>query len=115
MERLESCLCILSSRPVAVTWQASAVPRGVAVGFRYEGVIRAKPGADLRVASEGVEDAGREGVGSDDPAGDKAIQCGLDRKLVAAHPPVRNSPGGVHGGLVFEQEEDNLLGKWVRV
>ena len=114
MERLESCLCILSSRPVAVTRPPPAVPRGVAVGFRYEGVIRAKPGADLRVASEGVEDAGGEGVGGDDPTGDKAIECGLDRKLVVAHPPVRDSPGGVHSGLVLEQEEDNLLGKWIR-
>ena len=115
MERLGSRLCALSSRPVAVTWQAPAVPRGVAVGFRYEGVIRTKPVTDLFIPSEGVEDAGGEGVGGDDPTGDKAIQRGLDRKLVTAHPPVGNSPGGVHGGLVLKQEEDNLFRKWVRV
>ena len=66
------------------------------------------------ILGEAVEDAGREGVGGNDPTGDKAIQRTLDRKLVVAHPPVGNSPGGVHGGLVLKQEEDNLLGKWIR-
>jgi len=115
MERLESRLCILSSRPIAITWPPPAVPRGVALTFRDEGVIRPKPVANRLIPGEAIEDAGREGVGSDDTTGDKAIECGLDRKLVASHPPVGDSPGGIHGGLVLKQEQDNLLGKWIRV
>jgi len=114
MERVKSCLCALSTRSVAVSRPALAVTGRADSGLGAVAVRRSESVANLLILGEGVEDAGGEGVGGDDPAGAKAIECGLDRKLVVAHPPVGNSPGGVHGGLVLKQEEDNLLGKWVR-
>ncbi len=50
----------------------------------------------------------------DDPTGDKSVQCGLNGQLIAPNPPVGDSPRSVHGGLVFEQEEDDFPGEGIR-
>ena len=105
----------LSLQPVAVSRPAVAISRRADSGLGAVAIRRSELVANLRILGEAVENAGREGVRSDDPTGDKAIQCGLNRKLIAPHPPVGDPSGGVHGGLVLKQEEDNLFGKWIRV
>ncbi len=83
--------------------------------MRWGMIVRCpEPCSDLRIPSEAVEDARCEGVGGDHPTGNQAIQSSLDGELVAPDPPVRNSPRSVHGGLVFEQEEDDLPGEGIR-
>ncbi len=53
-------------------------------------------------------------MGGDDSTGDKSIQSGLNGQLIAPDPPVGDSPGRVHGGLVLKQEKDDFPREGIR-
>ncbi len=115
MERLKYPLCPLTGQPVAISRPGLAVTSMANAGWLWGTTIRnPEPRPDVRITSEAVKDARGEGMRSDHPAGDEAIQGRLDDQLVPPHPPVRNSPSGIHRGLVLKQEEDDFPGEGVR-
>ena len=89
------------------------IPRSVSGGLlltrRSDSIGVPKPAADARISGQAIDLSRLKGMGDNDTTGDELIQGGLHRDLILLDPPSSDSLGGIHGGLVLEQEEDDVL------